>query len=163
MSSWCHWRNRKIFARSQVGQPHAFRIPTWAKRSDRRMGAPKCPEQIIQEHILLRKDRSIRLRRFNAMAKIEFIKRKRGRASQRTLAPKLDFGGPSQRSGRTSALPYPLLGTEKNTFQKTTCPKNTHKLLTAKFFHRSGTRAPGFFKKILFLMSGGEHQREFSG
>lgn len=37
----CHWADPLDLARSQVGQPHAFRIPTWAQRSDRRMGDRK--------------------------------------------------------------------------------------------------------------------------
>ena len=75
------------------------RIEEWEHRSVRVI--------CVEERILLRKITASMLRRFNALAKIE-AQKKGGEHHLRLSPPRFDFGS-SQRSGRTSALPYPLL------------------------------------------------------
>lgn len=73
------------------------RIEEWEHRSVRVIG--------VEERILLKKITASMLRRFNALAKIEAQKKS---GEHHRSPPRFDFDS-SQRSGRTSALPYPLL------------------------------------------------------
>jgi hypothetical protein len=104
-------------ARSQVGQPHSFRIPTWAQCSDRRMGDRTYQSALTRlAHIHVRKDRSIVLRRFIAFGQFRSAKRK---GSDKHPTPHFDIG-PSTALGSHLCVALSSVWAISTLIQKTT-------------------------------------------